>query len=266
MLSSALSNAPGAWCDIKTDVEFPGLPPPPLDYSCSHDDGSDAAVSSPPQPPIKKQRVDGGAATIDLVGCCMCLDKVAVPPTLLSCGHELCGPCVVDLEAPRKPRSAGFACPLCRAKVRYYSVSVHSRQQALAVASDEQRAADAKFMAEHMSQTVEVQAAAIKASRVSRVDAEQALAITARILARIPRTLIPHWTHVGDEFQFRLDNVFVHAVGADQETERATFKSARNRIQRIMQRGGVTMRRGGVGLVLRIPIESIERFSTMVWG
>jgi len=204
---------------------------------------------------------------VELVSCCICFADPAIPPVLFNCGHEVCGPCVVELErrANKRPREANFQCPFCKQQVIFYAVSVHGRAQALQFATAVEREECRRFMTEHMSQSADVQIRQEKQAPASRVNRAQAQSMFVDIFSRIPRTLIPQWEHNGNEFTYRLVSVFISIDYAERSEERSTYTSVRNRVARILGRAGMTVRRVGSDLILTLPVTSVDRFDALVW-
>jgi len=211
-----------------------------------------------------------------LPGCPLCFDDVAVPPVVLNeCGHLVCGECLLMLEDPRKKRAAGFSCPLCRATVKSYVVPVQARTAALehASVSDAKRAFDAHFMATHMRAPPAVTTSSRDAATDAVVETMRAVREHYQtIWQRIPRTLVPMWTHSGDCFQYRIENAFVApntdraaAAAAPTNAQKSLYSKVRNRLATNLADKGIVVRRASRDIVLSLPVERAEQFATARW-
>ena len=196
--------------------------------------------------------------------CPMCL-SLAVPPVVLRpCGHVMCGPCLDELErvAPMPRRfgdennnytnndgysddddyydlsdeiddfvgrdDASSKCVICRALIAEHVVPIDARSRALEAANDEQRAADATFMARYRArQTANAEMRETARAMLRRAREEDDRASLAR-------------RHV--EYQRRAAEQALadaHRVQRDAETSAASAKT---------YRAGYVRERGGEAL------------------
>jgi len=199
--------------------------------------------------------------------CIVCFADPALPPVLLSCGHDYCGPCVADIErrAGKQPRQAGFKCPQCKKVVEYYTVSLHYLEEARKHSSPSELAECDEFMRTHMQwQGAERGAPSAKRVRTSNVNRAASIEATRRILRAIPRTLMPRWVHHGTHFRFAVE--FASLIPQVSEAElKATRASVRSRVARVLARGGVKCERSGNTLPLSIAIQDVEKFDCIEW-
>lgn len=75
--------------------------------------------------------------------CIVCFNALVPPVTIVACGHDVCGPCVMNLQQSVDEKRR---CPVCRGSIDVITVNVAAREAALVGATDEQVARDLEFM------------------------------------------------------------------------------------------------------------------------
>ena len=204
--------------------------------------------------------------SVRLVTCIVCFADPALPPVLLSCGHDYCGMCVADLErrAGKRPRQAGFKCPQCKKVAEYYTVSLHYLEEARKRSSPAELAECDEFMRTHMQwQGVDRGAPSAKRVRTSNVNRDVSDATMRRIFRHIPKSLTG-WTHTGSHFRFTMDDALV-LDGVTEAERKPTQASVRARVARPLAAACVTCTRNGNALTLGLAIENVAKFGTIAW-